>query len=305
MWNLDAIRYEIVREEGNFGEYKFAPLESGFGLTLGTAIRRAMLSSTEGYAPVGIYIDGVIHEFSTIDGVVEDVEQIILNVKKLVVSLEATDRAVIRFSKQGEGELKAADLIHTSEVVIHNPELHIATISSSRGKLSGEIYIRKGKGYLLEEEVEKLEDFPQSVIPVDAYFSPVLKANFKVEQVRFEESVDFDGLIVGVLTKGNVRPEEALKASVRVLIDYCQRFQDLLSGMREEEIPEDIRQMEVEKLGLPERPLNVLKKKDVKTVGDLLNYSESDLLNFDKFGKTSLEQVKDALKKMNLKLREE
>lgn len=303
MWTLDAIKYEVLREEGDFGEYKFAPLESGFGLTLGTALRRVLLSSIEGYAPIGLYIDGVIHEFSTVKGVVEDVEQIILNIKKLVISLEAVDSAVLRFSKQGEGELKASDISHTSEVTIHNPELHIATISSSKGKLSGEIYVKKGKGYVLEEEIEKAEDFPQSVIPIDAYFSPILKVNFRIEQVRFEESVDFDGLILGILTKGNVMPSKALKDAMQVIIDYSQKFFNLMNGIKEEEIPEDIKKIGVDKLGLPERPLNVLRKKEIKTVGDLLNYSEAELLNFDKFGKTSLEQVKAALRKLSLKLK--
>jgi DNA-directed RNA polymerase subunit alpha len=156
MWRLESISLEVLKEEGNYGEFKFSPLESGFGLTLGTAIRRTLLSSIEGVAPVGIYIDGVIHEFSTIEGVVEDVVEIILNVKKLVISMEAIDKTVLRFEKTGVGELKASDLIHTSEVTIHNPDLHIATISSSKGRLSGEIYIRRGKGYLLEEAVEKL-----------------------------------------------------------------------------------------------------------------------------------------------------
>lgn len=304
MWSLESVNYEVIKEEKNYGEYKFAPLESGFGLTLGTAIRRVLLSSIEGFAPVGLYIDGVIHEFSPIDGVIEDVEQIILNVKKLVVSLEAVDSAVIRFSKHGEGELLASDLIHTSEVTIHNPQLHIATISSSKGKLSGEIYVKRGKGYVLEEEIEKMENFPQSVIPLDAYFSPILKANFRVEQVRFEESVDYDGLIMGILTKGNVSPSFALKEAVRVIIDYSQRLSGLLSGIKKVEIEDSIKNMNIEKLELPERPLNVLKKKEIKTVGELLNLSEEDLLNFDKFGKTSLEQVKEALQKFNLKLKE-
>ncbi|MGB9794493.1 DNA-directed RNA polymerase subunit alpha [Caldisericum exile] len=304
MWRLENISLEVLKEEGNYGEFKFSPLESGFGLTLGTAIRRILLSSIEGVAPVGVYIDGVIHEFSTIEGVVEDVEQIILNVKKLIISMEAIDKTILRFEKTGEGELKASDLIHTSEVTIHNPDLHIATISSSKGRLSGEIYIRRGKGYLLEEAVEKLEDFPQIVIPIDANFSPVVKATFRVEPTRFEESVDFDALIVGVQTKGNKTPRQCLIEAINVLLDYSNVFNKLLNGSKIGDISDDIKNMKIEALNLPERAYNVLVKNNINTVGDLIKHSSKDLLDLDKFGVASLKSVEEALGKLGLKLRE-
>ncbi|MGC9101073.1 MAG: DNA-directed RNA polymerase subunit alpha [Caldisericum sp.] len=304
MWRLENISLEVLKEEGNYGEFKFSPLESGFGLTLGTAIRRILLSSIEGVAPVGVYIDGVIHEFSTIEGVVEDVEQIILNVKKLIISMESIDKTILRFEKTGEGELKASDLIHTSEVTIHNPDLHIATISSSKGRLSGEIYIRRGKGYLLEEAVEKLEDFPQIVIPIDANFSPVVKATFRVEPTRFEESVDFDALIVGVQTKGNKTPRQCLIEAINVLLDYSNVFNKLLNGSKIGDISDDIKNMKIEALNLPERAYNVLVKNNINTVGDLIKHSAKDLLDLDKFGVASLKSVEEALGKLGLKLRE-
>lgn len=304
MWTLDALRYEVIREEGNYGEYKFGPLESGFGLTLGTALRRILLSSIEGTAPYGLYIDGVLHEFSTINGVVEDVEQIILNIKKLILTLEVIDRTTLKFEAVEEGELKASDFSHTSEVKIINPELHIASISSSKGRLSGEVYVKRGKGYKLEEEIEREEDLPQTVIPIDAYFSPVVKVNFRVEQMRFEESVEYDSLVIGILTKGNKTPLESLNEAVGVLIDYSTRLSELLSGKKSDEISDDIKRMSIEKLNLPERALNVLKKKEIKTVVDLLKYTESELLGFEKFGQTSLRNVKEALEKINLKLKE-
>jgi DNA-directed RNA polymerase subunit alpha len=304
MWRLESISLEVLKEEGNYGEFKFSPLESGFGLTLGTAIRRTLLSSIEGVAPVGIYIDGVIHEFSTIEGVVEDVEEIILNIKKLVISMEAIDKTVLRFEKTGVGELKASDLIHTSEVTIHNPDLHIATISSSKGRLSGEIYIRRGKGYLLEEAVEKLEDFPQIVIPIDANFSPVLKATFRVEPTRFEESVDFDALILGIQTKGNKSPRQCLVEAINVLLDYSNAFTKLLNGKKLSDISDEVKNMKVEELNLPERAYNVLVKNNINTVGDLIKYSAKDLLNLEKFGAASLKSVEEALNKLGLKLKE-
>ncbi|BAL81240.1 DNA-directed RNA polymerase subunit alpha [Caldisericum exile] len=304
MWKLEEVSLEVLKEEGNYGEFKFAPLESGFGLTLGTAIRRILLSSIVGVAPVGIYIDGVIHEFSTIEGVVEDVEQIILNVKKLILSMEAIDKTILRFEKTGEGELKASDLIHTSEVTIHNPDLHIATISSSKGRLSGEIYIRRGKGYLLEDAVEKLEDFPQTVIPIDANFSPVVKATFRVEPTRFEESVDFDALIVGVQTKGNKSPRQCLIETINVLLDYSNAFNKLLNGSKVGDISDDVKNMKIEELNLPERAYNVLVKNNINTVGDLIKYSAKDLLDLDKFGTASLKSVEEALSKLGLKLKE-
>lgn len=304
MWRLDNIALEVLKEEGNYGEFKFSPLESGFGLTLGTAIRRVLLSSIEGVAPVGIYIDGVIHEFSTIDGVVEDVEQIILNVKKLVISLEAIDKTILRFDKTGPADLTAGDLIHTSEVTIHNPDLHLATISSSKGRLSGEIYIRRSKGYLLEDAVEKLEDFPQTVIPIDANFSPVVKATFRVEPTRFEESVDFDALIIGIQTKGNKTPRQCLIEAIDVLTNYANVFNKLLNGKRVTDIPDEIKNMKVEELNLPERALNVLVKNNILTVDELIKRSKKDLLNLEKFGAASLKSVEEALSKLGLKLKE-
>ncbi len=304
MWNLDAISFQTVREDGKYGEYKFGPLESGFGLTLGTALRRVLLSSIKGVAPVGVYIDGVLHEFSTINGVVEDVEQIILNIKKLEISLEVIDSTTLTFDVKGEHEFKAEDLKHTSEVKIINPDLHIATVSSSKGHLSGEIYIKVGKGYKIEEEVEKEENFAQTVIPVDAYFSPVEKVNFHVEQMRFEESVDYDSLVVGILTKGNRSPQECLKEAVQVVIDYAATFKDLMFGKKNDIIPDSVKKMNIIDLNLSERALNVLKKNEIKTVADLLKFSANDLLKLDKFGQTSLKNVIDALKVLDLKLKE-
>ncbi len=304
MWHLEDIKFETLKEVDNYGEYKFSPLEKGYGLTLGTAIRRILLSSITGAAPVALYIDGVVHEFSTIEGVVEDVEEIILNVKRLVLSLTAIDKTVLRFEKVGVGELKAGDLIHTSEVTIHNPDLHIATISSSRGRLSGEIYIRQGRGYLLEEEVEKIEDLPQTVIAIDANFSPVEKVTFKVEPTRFEESVDFDSLVLGIQTKGNKTTKQCLFEAIRVLIDYSKTFVSLINGKTTDSIPEEIKNMKIENLNLPERAFNVLSKNGIDTVGKLLSYSASDLLNLDKFGQASLKGVVEALNKLGLKLKE-
>ena len=304
MWRLENVSLEVLREEENYGEFKFAPVESGFGLTLGTAIRRVLLSSIEGVAPVGIYIDGVIHEFSTIAGVVEDVEQIILNVKKIIVSLETIEKTTLRFDKEGEGELTAGDLKHTSEVIIHNPQLHIATISSSKGRLSGEIYIKRGKGYLLEEAVEKLEDFPQTVIPIDAHFSPVVKATFRVEPTRFEESVDFDALIMSVQTKGNKTPRQCLIEAIDVLTNYANAFNKLLNGKRITDVPEELKEMKIEDLNLPERASNVLLKNNILTVGDLVKHTSKELLNLEKFGPASLKSVEEALGKFGLKLKE-
>jgi DNA-directed RNA polymerase subunit alpha len=304
MWNLDAIGFQVIKEDDKYGEYKFGPLESGFGLTFGTALRRVLLSSIKGVAPVGIYIDGVLHEFSTINGVVEDVEQIILNIKKLIISLEVIESTTLAFDVKGEQELKASDLKHTSEVKIINPDLLIATVSSSKGHLSGEIYIKVGKGYKLEEEVEKEENFAQTVMPIDAFFSPVEKVNFHIEQMRFEESVDYDSLILGILTKGNKTPQECLKEAVQVVIDYTSALRDLMLGKKNDVIPDSVKKMTMTDLKLSKRALNVLKKNEIKTVADLLKYSASDLLKFDKFGQTSLKNVVESLKTLNLKLKE-
>ncbi|MGC8722113.1 MAG: DNA-directed RNA polymerase subunit alpha [Caldisericaceae bacterium] len=304
MWSLESIQFNVLKEEGNYGEFQLGPLESGFGLTLGTALRRILLSSIEGVAPIALYIDGVMHEFSTVTGVKEDVEQIILNVKKLVVNLEAIDSTKLSFDVSGEQELTAGDLKHSSEVNIINPELRIATISSSKGALSGEIYIRRGKGYKLESEIEKEQNFPQTVIPVDANFSPVVKVNFHVEKMRFEESVDYDGLIVGILTKGNKTPSQCLKEAVEILINYSQTFDNLLSGRHVDAVSDEVKSTKISTLDIPERALNVLTKNNINTVEDLLKYSQHQLLNLDKFGSTSLKKVLDALGKLNLSLQE-
>jgi DNA-directed RNA polymerase subunit alpha len=304
MWSLESVKFNILKEEDNYGEYQFGPLESGFGLTLGTALRRILMSSIEGVAPVALYIDGVIHEFSTIKGVVEDVEQIILNVKKLVVNLEAIESTRLSFDINGEKNLTAGDLKHSSEVKIINPDLHIATISSSKGTLSGEIYIRRGKGYKLESEIEKEQNFPQTVIPVDAHFSPVVKVNFHVEKVRFEESVDYDGLIIGILTKGNKSPSDCLKEAIQILIDYSKAFEALFAGEQVDVISDEVKGTKISDLDIPERALNVLTKNNINKVADLLKYSQHQLLSLDKFGNTSLKKVLEALEKLNLTLDE-
>ncbi len=306
MWKLDAIKFAVEKEEGNYGEYSFGPLESGYGLTLGTALRRILLASIEGVAPIGITIDGVVHEFSTIDGVVEDVEEIILNVKKLVVAMNGTDEAKLAFDVKGEKELKASDLKHSSEVEILNPDLHIATVSSLKAHLSGEIYLKRGEGYKLEEDIAEEEHFSQLVIPIDAYFSPVLKVNFHVEPMRFEESVNFDKLIVGVLTKGNKTPYEAITEAVGIGINYLTRFRELLSSdvSEEDSVSNEFKGMEIEKLEVDRRALNALKNNNINTVGDLLEQSEADLLKLKHFGETSLKKVKESLEKLSLKLKE-
>ena len=306
MWDLKALSFTVEKEKSNFGEYSFGPLESGFGLTLGTALRRILLSSVEGVAPTGILIDGVIHEFSTIDGVVEDVEDIILNVKKLVVSLENTDSAKLSFDIKGEKEFRASDLKTTSEVKILNPDLHIATISSSKAHLSGEIYVRKGKGYKLEEEIAEMEQFSQLVIPIDAYFSPVLKVNFRVEPMRHEESVNFDKLVIGISTKLNKTPKDALSEAIDILIRYATRFKELLASDVDAVSEEDssINDKSIEDIGLDKRALNALKDNNINTVGELIAKREDELMRFKGFGATSLKKVKEALDKLNLKLKE-
>ena len=306
MWKLDAINFEVLKEDEHYGEYSFGPLESGYGLTFGTALRRILLASIEGVAPIGILIDGVVHEFSTIDGVVEDVEEIILNVKKLVVALDGIDSATLTFDLNGEKEFKASDLKHSSEVRILNPDLHIATVSSSKAHLSGEIYIKKGKGYKLEEEVVLEENLAQNVIPIDAYFSPVLKVSFRVEPMRFEQSVNFDKLIMSIQTKGNKTPFEAISEAVQIGIDYLSQFKALISsdGAPKDTDSDQYKNMSLEEIGIDKRSLNALKNNDINTVGDLLGHSEADLLKLKHFGETSLKKVKESLEKYNLKLRE-
>jgi len=304
MWNLDSIQFKIEEKKGNYGEYSFGPLESGYGLTLGTALRRILLASIEGVAPIGIAIEGVTHEFSTIEGTVEDVEEIILNVKKLVVALEGTDSAILSFDTNKEGEFKAKDLRHTSEVTILNPDLHIATVSSSKFHFKGEIYVKKGKGYKLEEEIAKTNNLPQTVIPIDAYFSPVLKVSFHVKPMRFEESVNYDRLIISILTKENKSPLDALREAVKILIDYSTQFSKLLSNNEKdiEDRSKLVKDMDIKELNLSKRASNILEKNGITTVGALLNYTDEELLKLGKFGKKSLEDVKSSLKKMNLNL---
>ncbi len=305
MWDLNAIGFSIEKENETYGEYSFGPLESGYGLTFGTALRRILLSSIIGVAPVGITIDGVVHEFSTIEGVVEDVEEIILNVKKIVIDLEGTDEATLSFDIKGEKDFTAGDLKVSSEVKILNPELHIATISSSKARMKGEIYVKRGKGYMLEEEVAEAENFSQLVIPIDAYFSPVLKVNFHVEPMRFEESVNFDKLIIGVSTKKNKTPRAALTEAVEIAINYPTRFKELLlSDGNASSDKNDLNDMKIEDLGFDKRTLNALKNNNIETVAQLVDMSESDLMNLKHFGATALKRVKESLQKANLKLKE-
>ncbi len=305
MWDLNAIGFFIEKESDTFGEYSFGPLESGYGLTFGTALRRILLSSIEGVAPIGITIDGVVHEFSTIDGVVEDVEEIILNIKKLVIDLEGKDEATLSFDIKGEKDFTAGDLKASSEVKILNPELHIATISSSKTRMKGEIYVRRGKGYMLEEDVAEAEHFSQLVIPIDAYFSPVLKVSFRVEPMRFGESVNFDKLILGIMTKKNKSPRTALTEAVDIAINYPARFKELLlSDGKKADASVDVGDMKVDELDIDKRTVNALKNNNIEKVSQLISMSESDLMKLKHFGATSLKRVKESLEKANLKLKE-
>ena len=302
---------KVAELSDSFGQFVVEPLPRGYGATLGNSLRRILLSSLSGAAITAIKIDGVSHEFSTIPGVTEDVLHIILNLKEVVIRSHSDQPKVVTLKKKGEGEVKAGDIEHDAEIEIINPDLKLATLDSS-GKINMEMTIERGKGYIPAERNKK-PNLPVGYIPTDSIFTPVLKVNLATDEVRVGQEINYDRLTLSVWTNGSIKPDEAVKESAKILARHIDLFVHLgekaeIMGIeveRREEVPAAALNMNIEDLELSSRSLNCLKKAGVKTVGELIGYSEEDLMKFKNFGTKSLVEVRDKLSEYKLALKGE
>ncbi len=286
------------------------PLEPGFGYTLGNSLRRTLLSSIPGAAVTSIRIDGVLHEFSTIPGVKEDVTEIILNIKSLVVSSEHDEPVVMYLRKQGAGAVTAADIAPPAGVEIHNPDLHIATLND-KGTVEMELTVERGRGYV-SAALNKTGDAEIGRIPVDSIYSPVLAVTYKVEATRVEQRTDFDKLIVDVETKNSMAPRDALASAGKTLVELFGLARELnveAEGIDMGPSPSDAAlaqdlALPIEDLDLTVRSYNCLKREGIHSVGELVGRSEADLLDIRNFGAKSIDEVKAKLAGMGLALKD-
>jgi DNA-directed RNA polymerase subunit alpha len=286
------------------------PLEPGFGYTLGNSMRRTLLSSIPGAAVTSIKIEGNQHEFSTVPGVVEDVTEIILNLKNLVLSSEEDEPVVMYLRKSGAGAVTAADIAPPAGVEVHNPELHIATLNET-GKIEMELVVERGRGYVSAVQ-NKNPDAEIGRIPVDSVYSPVLKVTYKVEATRVEQRTDFDKLIVDVETKASIKPRDAMASAGKTLVELFGLARELnvdAEGIEigpspvDEQLAADLA-LPVEELKLTMRSYNCLKREGIHTVSELVSRSEQDLLDIRNFGSKSIEEVKLRLHEMGLSLKD-
>jgi DNA-directed RNA polymerase subunit alpha len=286
------------------------PLEPGFGYTLGNSLRRTLLSSIPGAAITSIRVDGVLHEFTTVAGVKEDVTDIILNLKELVVSSEHDEPVTMYLRKQGPGTVTAADIAPPAGVEVHNPDLHIATLNG-KGKLEMELTVERGRGYVSAVQ-NKRADAEIGRIPVDSIYSPVLKVTYKVEATRVEGRTDFDKLVVDVETKPSMRPRDAVASAGTTLVELFGLARELnvdAEGIEIGPSPVDAQlaadlALPIEDLQLTVRSYNCLKREGIHAVGELISRSEADLLDIRNFGQKSIDEVKAKLVTMGLALKD-
>jgi DNA-directed RNA polymerase subunit alpha len=300
-----------ISENTKFGKFVVEPLERGYGNTLGNSLRRILLSSLPGAAVTSIQIDGVLHEFSTIEGVVEDVASIIMNVKKLALKIYSDEEKVIEIDVKGEGTITAADITHDSDVEILNPELYIATIGKN-GHFRMRMYAGRGRGYTPAVQ-NKREDLPIGVIPIDSIYTPVSRVNFQVENTRVGQMSNFDKLTLDVWTDGSTGPKEAISLGAKILTEHLNIFVGMTDEAqtaeimveKEEDQKEKVLEMTIEELDLSVRSYNCLKRAGINTVLELASKSEDDMMKVRNLGRKSLEEVRAKLDELGLGLRKE
>ncbi|MEN6411273.1 MAG: DNA-directed RNA polymerase subunit alpha [Veillonellales bacterium] len=316
MIEIEKPKIEIVEisEDSRYGKFVCEPLERGYGTTLGNSLRRILLSSLPGAAVTSVQIEGVLHEFSTIPGVREDVTDIILNLKQLYLKSYSDEPVVLRVEMSGAGEVTAGDILANPDVEILNPELHLATVDDS-GTLKMEISVERGRGYVPSDKNKK-PDQVIGVIPIDSIFSPIQRVNYQITDTRVGNVTDYDKLTLEMWTDGSIRPEEAISKAAGIMIAHLKLFQNMAGTPPEEEgaggtfteVPEEpgskTMEMTIEDLDLSVRSYNCLKRAGINTVAELVQKSEEDMMKVRNLGRKSLEEVKKKLIELGLSLTE-
>ena len=306
-----------ISQDGRYGKFVWEPLERGYGITLGNSLRRVLLSSLSGMAVTGIKIDGVLHEFSTIEGVREDVADIVLNIKSLCFKVGLEDQTSFEpktfyIKKSGEGEVTGADVICDQDTEVLNPELHIATLDKN-AVLNMEIYVDVGRGYVTAEK-NKSKDQPIGFIPVDSIYSPITRVKFGVTDTRVGNVTNYDRLTLEVWTDGSLNPTEAVASAADILIQYLTLFKNLAdiphiqgnesdNKTNEEANKSSVLQMSIDDLDLTVRSNNCLRRAGINTVEDIINKTEDELICVRNLGSKSLEEVKNKIEELGLHLR--
>lgn len=313
MVQFEKPEFKVVEYVENefYGKFEIDNLERGFGTTLGNALRRVLLSSMPGAAISNIKIDGILHEFQSLDGVYEDVSAIILNLKDLVFKIHSNEEKKLHISVNREGAVTAADIEADAEVEILNPDLHIATISKG-GQFQMEMTAKVGRGYVRAENNKPLTNVI-GIIPTDSIFTPVTRVSYEVDKTRVGQSNSFDKLVIEIWTNGSVRPEEALALSSKILVDHFSVLTNLddiamiddIMIEKEEDPKEKALEMAIEELDLSVRAYNCLKRAGINSVQDLTEKSEADMMKVRNLGKKSLKDVKNKLIELGLSLRVE
>lgn len=306
--NIECIK---IDDENNYSKFVCEPLERGYGVTIGNSLRRILLSSLPGCALTSVKINGVLHEFSSIPNVVEDVPEIIVNLKNVRLKFDGEEEKVLRVNFKGEGEVKAGDIESDGTVEILNPDLHIATVSEG-GVLNLELTANRGRGYLPSDKNKK-PDQDISVLPIDSIYTPVKKVNYQIENTRVGQMVDLDRLVIEVWTDGSLKPYEALSLAAKILTGHLELFIDLSEATKntkimiekEENKKERILEKSIEELELSVRSFNCLKRAGISTVEDLANKTESDMMKVRNLGKKSLDEVVAKLHALGLDFAEE
>ncbi len=315
MLNFEKPIYKITEyvENNNYGKFELEPLERGFGTTIGNALRRVMLSSMPGSAIVAVKIDGVAHEFQTMEGVVEDVTTIILNLKNVVVKNHSDEDRTIRISVSEEKTVTAADIIADADVEIMNPEQPIATVSKG-GKLEMEMIVANGRGYVPSNENKKyVENNKLGYIAIDALYSPIARVSYEVEAARVGQDANYDKLIMNVYTNGSIKPEEAMALAAKIVIEHMNiitnlsEIADTTGIMNAKKEDSKLKKLEtsIDDLDFSVRAYNCLKRAGINTLGDLTEKSELEMMKIRNLGKKSLKEVIDKIKDMGLKFRDE
>jgi DNA-directed RNA polymerase subunit alpha len=311
MIEIEKPKIECIEmsDDFTFGKFVVEPLERGYGVTLGNSLRRILLSSLPGVAVTSIKIDGVLHEFSTVPGVAEDVIEIILNIKHLALKMHGDNTKIIKIDVQGEREITAGDIICDADIEIINPDLHIATLDEGH-RFYMEMTVEKGRGYQTSEK-NKQSGQPIGVIPIDSIFTPVRTVNYLIENTRVGQVTDFDKLVLEVWTNGTIKPDESISFGAKILSEHLKLFITLTEHVgnveimveKEEDKKEKVLEMTIEELDLSVRSFNCLKRAGINTVEELTQRTEEDMMKVRNLGKKSLEEVQQKLEALGLGLK--